>query len=192
MIKEIVSALFGGRNLVKETAEVFMVNREAQAQREAFYSQSALSQYSQEFHHPLIGRKHWFDSLMDGINRLPRPILALGTIGLIVSAMVDPVWFASRMVGLAAVPEPLWWLLGSIVIFYFGGRYQAKNQQFDIERQVAAVPLVLNSQKEIEDQLESLADARMSDEEFEEAMNSTEPLTNEVILEWNKRNGGLK
>ena len=36
--------------------------------------------------------------------------------------MVDPVAFASRMVGLNAVPEPLWWLLGAIVAFYFGAR----------------------------------------------------------------------
>jgi hypothetical protein len=26
------------------------------------------------------------------------------------------------MVGLAEVPEPLWWLLGAIVGFYFGAR----------------------------------------------------------------------
>jgi hypothetical protein len=26
------------------------------------------------------------------------------------------------MVGLNAVPEPLWWLLGAIVAFYFGAR----------------------------------------------------------------------
>jgi hypothetical protein len=26
------------------------------------------------------------------------------------------------MVGLNAVPEPLWWLLGAVVAFYFGAR----------------------------------------------------------------------
>jgi hypothetical protein len=49
-------------------------------------------------------------------------MLALGTIGLFVFAMVDPVAFSHRMVGLEAVPEPLWWLLGAIVSFYFGAR----------------------------------------------------------------------
>jgi hypothetical protein len=34
------------------------------------------------------------------------------------------------MVGLALVPEPLWWLLGAIVSFYFGARHQAKGQEF--------------------------------------------------------------
>ena len=36
--------------------------------------------------------------------------------------MVDPQAFAARMVGLNAVPEPLWWLLGAVVAFYFGAR----------------------------------------------------------------------
>jgi hypothetical protein len=51
-------------------------------------------------------------------------------LGLFVAAMVDPIWFASRMQGIALVPEPLWWLLGAIVSFYFGARHQAKGQEF--------------------------------------------------------------
>ena len=36
--------------------------------------------------------------------------------------MIDPISFAARMEGLAYVPDPLWWLLGAIVSFYFGAR----------------------------------------------------------------------
>jgi hypothetical protein len=67
---------------------------------------------------------------MDGVNRIPRPALALGTLGLFVAAMIDPIWFAARMQGIALVPEPLWWLLGVVVSFYFGARHQIKSQQF--------------------------------------------------------------
>jgi len=35
-----------------------------------------------------------------------------------------------RTQGLALVPDPLWWLLGAIVSFYFGARYQVKGQAF--------------------------------------------------------------
>ena len=49
-------------------------------------------------------------------------VYAFGTLGLFIYAMVDPVAFAQRMVGLNAVPEPLWWLLGAVVAFYFGAR----------------------------------------------------------------------
>jgi holin (3TMs family) len=37
-------------------------------------------------------------------------------------AMADPVAFGIRMQGLGLVPDPLWWLLGAIVSFYFGAR----------------------------------------------------------------------
>ena len=57
-------------------------------------------------------------------------MLALGTIGLFVSAMAEPVWFAARMAGIATVLEPLWWLMGTIVSFYFGARHQVKRQEF--------------------------------------------------------------
>lgn len=63
-----------------------------------------------------------FDRLINGLNRLPRPALALGTLGLFIYAMADPVGFASRMQGLVLVPDQLWWLLGAIVSFYFGAR----------------------------------------------------------------------
>jgi predicted membrane protein len=80
---------------------------------------AALRQLGEEYQHPALS---WFDRFVNGLNRMPRPMLAFGTIGLFTYAMVDPEAFAQRMVGLNAVPEPLWWLLGAIVAFYFGAR----------------------------------------------------------------------
>ncbi len=80
---------------------------------------AALSQLSAEF---ALERRSLFDRFVDGLNRLPRPMLALGTLGLFVYAMAEPVGFSVRMEGLGFVPEPLWWLLGAIVGFYFGAR----------------------------------------------------------------------
>lgn len=128
MIGRILAAMFGnGRNAIKETVEVFRQNAEGAATREHAQQRAALSQFAGEFTIPAPGR---FDRVMDGVNRLPRPALALGTLGLFVSAMVDPIWFAARMQGIALVPEPLWWLLGAIVTFYFGARHQTKGQVF--------------------------------------------------------------
>ena len=128
LIEALLSLLFGGgRNVVKDTAEVFRENAEAAGQREAGARNASLRQFAAEFALPRRGR---FDRFMDGLNRLPRPALALGTLGLFMSAMYDPVWFAARMQGISLVPEPLWWLLGAIVSFYFGARHQAKGQEF--------------------------------------------------------------
>ena len=128
VISALMDILFGGgRNVVTDTVEVFRENTEAAAMREAGYRSDALQQFAAEF---AVPRKGLFDRFMDGLNRVPRPMMALGTIGLFVAAMVDPIWFASRMQGIALVPEPLWWLLGAIVSFYFGARYQVKGQEF--------------------------------------------------------------
>jgi hypothetical protein len=128
MIEAIFALLFGGgRNAIRETLEVFRGNAEAGEAREAAYRAAALTQFSGEF---ALDRKGIFDRFVDGLNRLPRPALALGTLGLIISAMVDPIWFAARMQGIALVPEPLWWLMGAIVSFYFGARQQSKGQEF--------------------------------------------------------------
>jgi len=128
MITQLMSFVFGGGSTsVKEVAEVFRENAEAAAVREATGKAASLAQFAAEFQHQ---RRGMFDRLVDALNRLPRPLLALGTIGLFVSAMAEPDWFASRMTGIALIPEPLWWLMGAIVSFYFGARHQVKGQEF--------------------------------------------------------------
>jgi hypothetical protein len=71
-----------------------------------------------------------WDRLVDGLNRLPRPLMALGTLAMIAAALVAPEWFAARMEALADMPEPMWWLLAAVVGLFFGGRFQAHEQQF--------------------------------------------------------------
>ena len=100
-------------------AEVFVPSATKRMEYSAEAQMAALRQLGEEYQHPALS---WFDRLVNGLNRLPRPFLAFGTLGLFTYAMVDPVAFATRMVGLNAVPEPLWWLLGAIVAFYFGAR----------------------------------------------------------------------
>ena len=139
LITGLMQFLFGdGRNVVAQTAEVFRENAEAGAVRAADARASSLAQFAAEFAQP---RRGIFDRVVDGLNRLPRPALALGTIWLFISAMRTPEDFAAGMAGLALVPEPLWWLMGAIVSFYFGARHQVKAFEFqsDMARKIAAV-----------------------------------------------------
>ncbi len=145
LIEKLFMVVFGGQNnVVRETVEVFRENAEAGAQRNAGVQGQAMVQFGNEF---LVPRRGFFDRFMDGLNRLPRPALALGTLGLFISAMVSPLWFSERMQGIALVPEPLWWLLGVIVSFYFGARHQVKSQDFqrEIVETVTRVPQVLSN-----------------------------------------------
>lgn len=106
-------------NAAGQMAEVFTPNqtRRMELDEEAFAR--AMAEHAQEFQS--AGGSH-FDAMINGLNRLPRPLLTLGTMGLFVYAMAEPVGFSQRMEGLALVPEPLWWLMGAIVSFYFGAR----------------------------------------------------------------------
>jgi len=102
-----------------DIAEVFRPNATRRMELSAEAQRAALDAQGDEFQY---ARDGLFDRMVNGINRLPRPMLAFGTLGLFVFAMTDPEAFSNRMAGLTAVPEPLWWLLGAIVSFYFGAR----------------------------------------------------------------------
>ncbi|MGX9354382.1 holin family protein [Roseobacteraceae bacterium S113] len=172
IIERIFAGLFGGgRNTIAETIEVFRENAENGADRAHEVQTATLAQFAKEFR---VAHRSRFDRLMDAINRLPRPAMALGTLGLFVTAMVDPVWFAARMQGIALVPEPLWWLLGAIVSFYFGARHQAKGQAFQREMvgSVAQVHGVVDNLRAL-DALQNGAD-------------QTEAIDNPALQEWRR------
>lgn len=163
----LLTLLFGdGRNVVVETLGALRENPEAGAERGAARLDAALSQFAAEFALP---RRGLFDRLVDGLNRLPRPLMAFGTLGLFTAAMVAPDWFARRMQGIALVPEPLWWLMGAIVSFYFGARHQAKGQEF--QRSVAETML---RSGQVSRALRAQADRSEEDEE------------NAALAEWSR------
>ena len=137
LIGKVMGWVFGNGGTLVRTVETFRENAENGAARLSEEKVAAMAQFAAEFQ---AARPGLFDRMIDGLNRLPRPMLAFGTLGLFVSAMVSPAWFSSRMVGVALIPEPLWWLMGAIVSFYFGSRYQAKGQEF--QRSVAETVLM--------------------------------------------------
>ena len=119
----------GAAKTVKTVAEVFTENKEARARRAASTQDrevelliSAQAQFAREFHRP----RNIFDSLVNGLNRLPRPIMALGTIGVLAYAFYDPAGFTAAAAALGLVPQELWWLISAVVAFYFGARHFEK------------------------------------------------------------------
>ncbi|WP_304616866.1 holin family protein [Paracoccus sp. (in: a-proteobacteria)] len=120
-------------------AEIFTQNATRRMELDEEAHARALTQHGQEF---LIQRQGRFDAFVNGLNRLPRPLLALGTMGLFIYAMVEPGGFGLRMQGLQMVPEPLWWLLGAIVGFYFGAReaHYLRNRVWPVRQPDPAEP----------------------------------------------------
>jgi len=93
---------------------------------------STSTQFAAEFGH---GR-NWFDSLIDGLNRLPRPVFAFGTIYLFVLCWNDPEAFVAGAVNLELMPQEAWWILGTIVVFFFGGRLRNDFGKYKIKEKV--------------------------------------------------------
>ena len=188
MIERMFQLMFGGGgNMVRDTVEVFRENVEAGSQRGAQVQMQAMREYGQEF---AIPRQGWFDRFMDGVNRLPRPALALGTLGLFVAAMIDPLWFSQRMQGIALVPEPMWWLLGVIVSFYFGARHQVKSQKFqrEIVGTMAHVPQVMRNIKALKELRAESVGVADSGPDVRLSVASIAPDANAALDAWRKRN----
>lgn len=192
LIEKLLGLVFGSdRNVVAETAEVFLENTEAGAVRSAALQTGALVQHGQEFSR---NGKGWFDRFMDGVNRLPRPALALGTLALFIAAMVDPLWFGARMQGLALVPEPLWWLLGAIVSFYFGARHQNKSQEFQrsLAETMSRVPQVVENIQTMRRLRGELTPGEAADDSTEMALElstTTNDEDNPAVADWRAGKG---
>ena len=187
MIERMFQLMFGGGgNMVHDTVEVFRENAEVGSQRGAQVQMQAMREYGQEF---AIPRQGWFDRFMDGVNRLPRPALALGTLGLFVAAMIDPLWFSQRMQGIALVPEPMWWLLGVIVSFYFGARHQVKSQKFqrEIVGTMAHVPQVMHNIKALKELRAESVGVADSGSDVRLSLASIAPDANAALEAWRKR-----
>ena len=184
LIERVFISIFGnGRNVLVETAEVFRENAEGTARRDADVKQQAMRQFASEFNVPRTG---WFDRIMDALNRLPRPLLAFGTIGLFVVAMVDPVWFSSRMQGISLVPEPLWWLMGAIVSFYFGARHQTHSQEFQrsIAQTLARVPTVVANTRALEALRADSPQVAASEPSADTTLVAVTPGANPALTDW--------
>ncbi|WP_171129334.1 MULTISPECIES: holin family protein [unclassified Ruegeria] len=186
LISNILGFLFGNeRNVIRETTEIFRENAEESAKRGVTLRGQAMGQFGAEFQNPQKGA---FDRFMDGLNRLPRPALALGTLALFAAAMIDPIWFAARMQGIALVPEPLWWLLGVVVSFYFGARHQAKVQ--DLQREISAtmmrVPTVLSNLQRLDQMRSNTPGAADPGSDAELMQHVSDPDENKALEDWRR------
>lgn len=184
MVKGLLSFLFG-RGTLAETVEVFRPNAEASDQRASEVRQQAMAQFSQEFGQPGI-----INSVADGLNRMGRPIITYGVIFLFISAMYDPIWFSARMQGLSLVPEPLWFIFGAIVSFFFGARelskIRSKNMAKEAARIAESVPGVIHTVQEISSLAPSIAETSLETNTLD---GLDAPDDNPALATWRKLNG---
>lgn len=187
----VAGAVKGIGEAVSGVGRVFWGDKAEEARDSHGAYMASIAQFAQEFDN--AKNRTWFDVLIDGLNRLPRPMLAFGAIFLVfVYPMIDPVGFSIRMQGMALVPEPLWWIMFAIVSYFFGARELSKgrNTSSFTPPTREQVGVLVDNVRAIES-LEHAAPgiASIDEETFQAQMNDTKPMSNSAILEWNKRNG---
>jgi hypothetical protein len=86
------------------------------------------------------------------------------------------------MQGIAVVPEPLWWLMGAIVSFYFGARHQAHSQRFQssIAQTLSRVPTVIDNTA----RLEAMGSTPPADPDGPDAAPVVDAAPNPALAEW--------
>lgn len=135
---------------VKDVAEVFTENSENEAQRShdrgmAKDSQGhAVKMAGMDFQASSLSGAHssfvaeWgasaqkgdiFNAFADFLNRLPRPFMAVGVIGIFAYAMIDPVGATASFMALSTIPIEMWAILSAVVSFYFVAREFTKSRE---------------------------------------------------------------
>lgn len=175
----------------KDVAEVFVENKENKSQRlhdqqlaDVDRDMASLAQFSNEFN-TRNNRTRW-DSFVDGLNRLPRPLLTIAILSFFVLAPLDPTRFLEIAKAYELMPPGYWALLSVIIGFYFGGRMQLKSQDFTVKKDaVRAAKELVQIKKEFR-QLEDEQDTTESKIYEAAKMTSPTPLKNQVIEQWLK------
>lgn len=80
-----------------------------------------LAGYLSEFT-SLNANRNWWDSLWDGVNRMPRPAFVSIILWYFYTAINAPIKFQLINTKLAAVPVEMWGLMSGIILFYFGNK----------------------------------------------------------------------
>lgn len=180
----------------KELVEVFKPNAENQAERGHRERMevnrqdlASLEQFASEFKSKRTSTA--WDSFVDGLNRLPRPLITLGILGLFILAPADPIRFLEIARAYQIMPEGFWALLSIIIAFYFGGRMQVTRQQMTITGgALDAAKEIVRVRKAFREL--SQEDQPATERAYQEAVQIAKPdrNTNRIVSAWLRRQNG--
>lgn len=112
-----------GNNLYKSIAG----SKSDEDNQDAESRAAAQSEYAAEF---ASDKQGWFSNFMDGVNRIPRPMMTFYFFWLVfVLPIMNLSLFQKIMEAYTYVPAELWGIGSLIVTFYFGGREIQKSRE---------------------------------------------------------------
>jgi hypothetical protein len=169
-----LGSILGSANSLAKTVFGDKAAKEAGIHQEQMELQKG---YQAEFLAP--EKKGWFNQLVDGANRLVRPLFTYGIVALFIWACVDPVEFTMTVQALGVIPELLWYIMMTIIGFWFGGRILEKAPMRVSKKEMTAAKTVA---KEIAEERDLWEDKY---EQVDKDIPKTS--TNKVVAEWQKK-----
>ncbi|ABC22936.1 hypothetical protein F11_11000 [Rhodospirillum rubrum F11] len=176
----------GGLSAVKALVGRFVADKDAAAAAVHAETLRQLEIYGAESA-GRSGATAW-DSLVDGLNRLPRPLMAFAVMAMMVWAPLDPIGFAEAMRAYALVPEWLATTLFGVAAFYFTARHFEKRLELGgppkvpLERVIGDIA-AMEAMRPKNNRADKNATALASP-------TGQSPLDNQSLLDWRRRNGG--
>jgi hypothetical protein len=147
LVKGVGGAVTDVAHVWKEDTEAGAQRRHAERMAVTEQDMATLQQFATEFNARGSG---WWDSFINGLNRLPRPMITFGILSMFVIAPLWPERFVLIAQGWQLIPEGAWALLGIVIAFYFGGRMQLKSQDFALTKaQIEASKRLIAMQREL-------------------------------------------
>ena len=131
--------------------------------------------YQAEFLAP--EKKGIFNQLVDAANRMVRPLFTYGIVAMFIWAAIDPVNFALTVQGLQIIPELMWYIMMTIIGFWFGGRLLEK----------APMKVSAKEIKQAKEVAQSIVEERAElwEDKYEKVdTDNPKTTTNKVVAEW--------
>ena len=131
--------------------------------------------YQAEFLAP--EKKGFFNQLVDAANRMVRPLFTYGIVAMFIWAAIDPVNFALTVQGLQIIPELMWYIMMTIIGFWFGGRLLEK----------APMRVSAKEIKQAKEVAQSIVEERAElwEDKYEKVdTDNPKTTTNKVVAEW--------
>lgn len=175
MIGKLLTSIFGaGLEPVNKIIRTVAGDKAEREEYAADENIAAKTQFAAEFQNYTY--RTWWDSLMDGMNRLPRPLIVFSVLYMFFMAYNDPAKFSVVMAALALVPQPLWDMLYLIIGFYLPSRV--------LEKLPAFQPITTKKAKEIRDAAKDVIELKLALEK--KAIATARASGNPSIAEWKK------
>lgn len=163
----------------KGIAKIFLGDKEKRDQYAAQENQAGRAQYAAEFHQR--ANRTWWDSFVDGMNRLMRPSAFFTFLGMFLYSMIDPEGATLAWIALSHVPDIIIGIFSIMIGFLFSFREWKHIKKWTSNLKNMDVDKALETARKIKELRQDLC--------AEKQEHDTSAMPNATITKWKEGRG---